>query len=833
MLAVLALTAACALHGDVATPKDSLQLDAHVEYLRPAAGTELSYDELTREPACTQFKRSKSTPNFGGAAGAVWLRFQADLTAAAPTQWRLVVRFPGLDKVCVYWPLVSGKTTEECVTRKTESARWESGRLLFAVPAGYSSASPVHLYARSDYWLKVPLELATADALLRTERGDEFDWGLYHGLMLAFSLIGLVFYIGARDRTHLYFSLHVAALTLALLIWHGELTRFDPAGDWLTQLLLAAAGLFVTAGACFYQSFLDTRTQLQRAHRLLQICLWLGLAPGVLVWLWPQAVTRLVGALGLFWLGTILWATSQRVRQGYRPAQILLAAITVLLLGVFFAAASAVGLPLLPPDLAVHLVQFGGLLATGLLSVGMMLRVRSLVAERDQASEIAMANQKLAMHRLLHDEITGLTKRSKFREDLQARLQEARRHAHKLALVSLCLDNFRALSHALSQEDRDEALAETALRLRESLAPGELLGSISSDSFVWLTQQGDAGDNYSELRARCNHLRSLLSAPLARARGASLHTSMGIALYPQHSSSAESLLRNSDEALYRAQQQGGGVNEMFQPAMSGHSERNLELSKDLQQAILRNELELYYQPIIPLDGSGLYSAEALLRWNYKGKIVTPDQFIPAAEASGLIIPISDWVLRQAGRQVAEWRRRKLPVLSVSVNISAQEFRPDNFVQRIESALAETSAPGSGIVLELTEGMLVDDLGGAANILNHLASSGIKAAVDDFGVGYSSLSYLRNLPVQSIKIDRSFLKGVPNEMEAVSVINAIITMGRELGLKITAEGIETPEQMNFLARRGVTAGQGWLFAKAMPAAAFEAWVQQPRNTRKSA
>jgi diguanylate cyclase len=827
MLAALALAAVCSAPADIAVPQDILALDDAIQVLRE---TDEPRDlaAVTRSPDCHRFVPAAGvTPSFAG-AGSAWLRFRADLSSAPLQQWRLSLRAVGLNEVCVHWPLRDGRVATDCALRESAPQRWASGRLLFQVPADHAPLGLVHVHARSSYWLRLPLELGTTDALLARDPTAEFDWGLYYGLLLAIAAFGLMFFFGARDAIHIYFALHIAVLAVGLMTWHGQLTRFDPSGWTVTRMLFALVGLFVASGSGFYQRFLETRQHAPTVHHLLNGCQWLGALLAVLIWIWPEPTTGGVSALALAWVLVVLWVSAVRLRQRYQPAALVFAAVLSLLAGIFLSTSSGLGLSLLDPHLSLQLMQVGALTTATLLTAGMVLRVRQLIRERDQASELALANQKLALHRISHDEVTGLPKRSKFREDLQARLVEAQRCGHQLALVTLSPDNFRALGHALGQDESDAALTETTLRLREVLAPGEMLGSVGSSNFIWLTRQGKPDGDHTELRTRCNALRATLAAPLTRARGASLSFSMGAALYPQHGNSAEVLLRDSDEALYRAQQSGTAI-EIFQPAQGGHGERNLELSKDLQQAILRDELELHYQPIVPFnDATGLFSAEALMRWNHKGEMIPPDRFVRLAEASGLILPLSDYVLRGACRQLAEWRRRRQPVLSVSVNISAQEFRLPGFTERVERALAYSAAPASGLVLELTEGVLVEDLAAAAKILARLAELGVKVAVDDFGVGYSSLSYLRNLPVNSIKIDRSFLQGIPDEAEAISVIGAIITMGRDLGLKLTAEGIETEAQMHFLARRGVHAGQGWLFAKAMPATAFEAWLLQRRS-----
>lgn len=829
MLAILALATSCLVSTEIVVPVEGLALTHQLEVLREDANA-LSFDEVSGATACERFKPADGLPNYGGAGGGVWVRFRADLSAAAPSQWRLAVRFPGLDKVCVYWPLSDGQTHTDCAER-LESAdhehgasRWQSGRLLFAVPETYNGEGITYVYAESANWLRLPLELATVDALLQQEPRDEFDWGLYFGLMLAFAVFGLMFFTGVHDRTYLYFALHVVTLTLAMLMWHGQLTRFDPSGWSLTRGIFSMAALFMASGAGFYQLFLNTQNHLPAAHRLLDICLWLSFAMGAFMWIWPGPLTQLVGVVAIVWVLGVVWASLGRLLQGYRPAALVLGVISLLLAGIILAVIRAFGLRLVHSDLAFYLLHSGGLVTAVLLGLGMIWRIRKLITERDHAGDLALANQRLALHRMSHDELTGLPRRVKFREILDARLAESRSTSKTWALVSVSLDNFRSLSHAIGQDTSDAVLNESVLRLKDHMHAEDLLG-ILGHSFVWLTEQGRDDQDHAELRARCRGLQAGLSAPLSKARGTSLQVSMGFAVYPQHETSAEALMRRSDEALYQAQQKKNGL-EAFHPSRAGHSERELEMSRDLQQAILRDELELFFQPIVSFTGAHhVLAAEALVRWRRDGKLVLPDRFISVAESSGLIVPLSDWVLRRACRQLSDWRRARLPVLSISVNISPNEFRLPGFVSRIEQALKETNAPASGLVLELTEGVLVEDLQAAGEVLNQLTALGLKTAVDDFGVGYSSLSYLRNLPVSIIKIDRSFLKGIPAEAEAVSVISAIITMGRDLSLKVTAEGVETTEQEQFLIQRGVNSGQGWLFGKAMPVSEFESWLQQ--------
>jgi diguanylate cyclase (GGDEF)-like protein len=816
MIAALLLAAGCSAPQAFSVPGEFLDVLPGTE-ARVFYGPAPTLSDITRPPGCQEFKLLTGTPNFGGRPGNVWLRFRPVFPDDASASWRLVVRFAGLEKVCVYWP-VPGGTADQCLDRVSHLDHWRSGRLVFAPPADLDSARPVHLYAESRMWLKVPVELATVDYLLRTESRNELAWGMYYGLLVMIIVVSLALYAGQRDRASLYFALKIVMLTLWLALWQGRFLAWDTAGFSFIHVTPVLAGLFLVFGSRFYQHFLQTRLHARATHALLEACFWAGLVFGPLVTLVPEARPWLAPVF-LGWLGAVLWAAAVRLRHRYWPAFWVLLAVSVLIVALFLNSLAAFGVLLLEARLTLHLLYAGNLAAAAFLVAGLVSQVRLLAAERDRATEVASANRNLALYRAHFDELTGLRNRAKFREDLQERIATPAAGPRRLAVITASPERFREMNQALGHDGGDAVLVELAERLRGALRAGELLARIGPATFA-LALELDPDDGVPGLEARCAALRKALAAPLMSGRGASLSVTLGGALYPDHGAAAEQLLRCSEMGHDHARD--GGALRLFEPGLYRQAEHYLEMNQDLRAAISRDQLELHFQPLCRLEDGQLLAAEALLRWTRKGQPVPPDQFIPVAESGELIEPLTDWVFREAARQSRDWRARGLHI-PLCVNVSAPQFRLPNFIGRIERALKEFDVPPELLMLEITESLLMDDLSATRATLAQLRERGIQVAVDDFGVGYSSLAYLRTLPVASIKIDRSFLVGVPHEAESVAVINAIIALGKDLLLHVIAEGVETQAQLDFLLAHGVSVGQGFLLAKPMPAGSLEQWL----------
>lgn len=447
--------------------------------------------------------------------------------------------------------------------------------------------------------------------------------------------------------------------------------------------------------------------------------------------------------------------------------------------------------------------------------------------QRDHANEIALSSQRLALHRAQYDELTRLPNRSKFRNDLQELISQNSVQHRRFALITVGLDHFSAVNHALGHKVGDGILNEIANRLTRHFSENTLLARTGPDLFSWVIDidKGDAG--IAALSESCETLQKILSAPLELANGVTLASSLGCALYPDHAKSAEQLLQACDTALHWAKEHGHrGFLKMYEPSMQEIASNALELNKDLHNALERGQLEFHYQPIVSLVDNKLLGVEALARWRREdGSYLPPDKFIPIAEGGDLLRPFTDWTISTACNQMADWRKRGIPVPYLSFNLSATQMRLSHVDDDILRQMHKTGVPGNALVVEITEGALLDNLDAARAMLSHLRQQGLRVAVDDFGVGYASPNYLRALPVDILKIDGSFLKDVPQSAEATSLLNGIIDIGHNLQLKIVTECIETLEHAAYVSSRGVTSGQGFWFSRALPATELETWMRQ--------
>jgi EAL domain-containing protein (putative c-di-GMP-specific phosphodiesterase class I) len=301
-------------------------------------------------------------------------------------------------------------------------------------------------------------------------------------------------------------------------------------------------------------------------------------------------------------------------------------------------------------------------------------------------------------------------------------------------------------------------------------------------------------------------------------------TSIGISLYPHDGDSIESLMKNADTAMYHAKSMGRNNFQFFSPEMNWFNNERLLLENSLHRALECGEFTVHYQPQADIASGRLVGAEALIRWHHPERgMVSPLEFIPLAEENGMILPIGTWVLREVCRQIKVWRERGLTDLRFAVNLSPRQFHQENLVGKIISILREFDVPATSLELEITEGSIMENADAAVGLLNQLNQHGLSIAIDDFGTGYSSLSYLKRLPVSKLKIDRSFVMDIPGDPDDSAIAIAVIQLGRNLGLKVVAEGVETAEQQQFLSDQGCDMMQGYWYSKPLDAASFEAFA----------
>ncbi|MQP67218.1 EAL domain-containing protein [Niveispirillum sp. SYP-B3756] len=412
------------------------------------------------------------------------------------------------------------------------------------------------------------------------------------------------------------------------------------------------------------------------------------------------------------------------------------------------------------------------------------------------------------------DPLTNMPNRVLMTESLNGAVERAGQSGRALAVIFLDLDRFKHVNDSLGHAIGDALLRQVAERLQENLPAGHLAGRLGGDEFLIVLENMDGADEVTNLARR------LLNA-LTRAYpidGQILHVgaSAGIAMYPGDGDDSISLMRHADVAMYAAKAMGGGTFKFFDRAMTERAMIILRTEASLRDALADDALHIHYQPKIDLETGAVAGAEALVRWNHAGRMISPAEFIPIAEETGLIIDLGYWVLTQVCRDTASWHRR-LPGLSIAVNVSARQLAERDFADRAIAIVRRAGLSPSMFTLEVTESVVMRDVANQMVVLNTLRLAGFRIAVDDFGTGYSSLSYLRQLPVTMLKIDRSFVNDVPGD---AAIAATVIALGKKLGLTTVAEGVETQEQYDWLRQEGCDQAQGYLISRPIPAMRFE-------------
>ena len=464
-----------------------------------------------------------------------------------------------------------------------------------------------------------------------------------------------------------------------------------------------------------------------------------------------------------------------------------------------------------------------------------------------------VTDRRVAEDRIRHlanyDVLTGLPNRRQLIWRTERALEHARQLGHNAALLLIDLDRFKNVNDTLGHAAGDELLMEVARRLRGCVrhtdqvmegaieAAGtrshrtlEAIGRLGGDEFVALLPE--VVDDQDAERVANRILEAMREPIFVAGQECFVTASVGIAMFPRDGLNIADLMRNSDVAMYSAKTAGRNAAAVYSPQLAGRGREKLELESHLHKAIERSELVLHYQPKVDVRAARMVGTEALMRWQHGGVLVPPGDFIPLAEETGLIVPLSEWAVREAARQAKIWQQSFGFADSIAVNLPSRLFERSDLVESIHQSVAAYGLPHNAILLEITENNLMRDLHNVSLSLHRLNEIGVEIAIDDFGTGYSSLAYLTTLPISELKIDRSFVRDLGITPQSSAVVSAIIALARSLGLRVIAEGVENLRQMDVLHRLGCGLMQGFLFSKALPPDDLENWLQQTVLPRKA-
>jgi diguanylate cyclase (GGDEF)-like protein len=464
-------------------------------------------------------------------------------------------------------------------------------------------------------------------------------------------------------------------------------------------------------------------------------------------------------------------------------------------------------------------------LLTHALGLGGSLALRSSLRNRYEALRRLHGHMhdldraEAELERLaFYDPVTGLPNRSLFQDRLQLQIDRSQRQGNGFALFYIDLDRFKLVNDTLGHATGDLLLGEAAARMKETLRRSDTLARLSGDEFTLIVADARTERGLDVVATKI--IESMQQAFVIDCREIFINASIGVSLYPDDGEDAATLIRNADTAMYRAKRAGRGRYVFYSPAMNAENKNRMRLESSLRRAIDRGEFLLHYQPRIDLQTRRINGFEALLRWQdpHEG-LIPPGAFVPLAEDTGLIVPIGYWVIETACRQLRAWHDHGHPDLVMAINLSARQFQEPELVDRVAQTLSELDLPPDSVEFELTETILMEDAEWSLQQLKRLRALQTTISIDDFGVGYSSLSYLRRLPINALKIDRTFVADVPGNSEGEAIIRAVISLADALHLQVVAEGIETETQHDFLVAASCVQGQGFLYGR--PSGAAEA------------
>jgi diguanylate cyclase (GGDEF)-like protein len=626
--------------------------------------------------------------------------------------------------------------------------------------------------------------------------GSSYVLALALAQALAAALVASLLFASSRlyRKTYLF---HWALGWVALAVFHAT-ERLVPALSGMAGWLQSGWLLFGT-----FELVRRRPVRLRLARWTLGTLAILGALSGAFA---PPGIRSVVA--GTACAVAAWWLSRARARQGgigftFAAAALLASSLQLFAAAVFFN--------------SLYL-RYAELVLQALLGASM---IACLLDDEREAAELATYEIE---HLAYHDALTGLPNRPLFTDRLIVALAQANRGDQKLAVFFLDLDRFKDINDSLGHSTGDSLLKAVAERIRTCIEEGDTAARFGGDEYTLLIPRVEHIEEAAKIAEKI--IETLKIPFVISGQELFVTTSIGISIFPHDGVDPETLVRNADTAMYRAKEQGRDNYQLYAPEMNARALERLALENMLRRALKQNELTVHYQPLIDLGSGAIAGVEALVRWQHPERgLLLPAHFISTAELSGLILPIGDWVLRTACRQIHVWNQRLGLDLTVSVNLSARQFSQPDLVAQVRNALQETGLEPELLELEITESNAMQNAENTIRTLRELKAAGVRISMDDFGTGYSSLNYLKRFPIDTLKLDQSFVRDSTTDASDAAIISAVIVMAHSLNLKVVAEGVETKEQLDFLRHRDCDTIQGFYFSAPLAAEELEPYLMQ--------
>jgi diguanylate cyclase len=826
----------CALPDPVSLVEGaSLRLDGAQRFVVADPERRLNPDTLLRLPACEALGKAddaRPSPQRGQRSWSV-LRVRLPSTES---DWALRVPYSGMREVCTYWPLQQGGWRTECAGLAPEGPAdiiRGQAQPVFLLPPDLDTTRPILLSGESPFVRLYPIEVAPLGEILRATEVNRLRTGLYYGLLIAIVAYGLLLFYSTREYTVLAFGAYIGLFGAGLFFLEGyHADWLGPGWGALTinAPYLILAGCFL-AGCLFLSGFLRTREGQPWMHYVLWGAGWGSVGLMLLAGLSPASSWWSAEAGGLLFPIAGLAVAGNAVRVGRAHAGPLLIGFAMLVVAIFAATLMRTGwLPAIGID-SLDVLRVGPLLAGLALGFAIERQMVTLRRQRDRASLLADTHQRIALYRAQFDSVTSLPNRNRFAELLSERIAagEGRR---VFGLLCIDLDRFKSLRHILGHDNAKDILVAVADRLRRFETGGRVLGRIEADEFALLVPlAADQEMAIAALEEIARAINAGVAVPFSvDGQDVRVTASIGGTLYPFDGNSGERLFHQCEAAIFEAKEAGGDGFALFGTSEGPGIHDRWRIRTRLSRALDKGKLEVYYQPIIDLRSGTVVQLEALTRWQDEllGEVM-PSQFIPVAESFNLIDDLSRQMINEVCEAMQSWREDGMICPQVAINVSPRQLRDGRLHHELLGQLKQHRLPCELISVEITENTLVENLASAQVMLAALTEEGIKITVDDFGVGYSSLTYLRSLPVDALKIDRSFISRLGESPEEETLVMSILDLARNLGLKVVGEGVENSTQVRLLRRHGCDMAQGYLFGRPAPKAEILDRLRRARVT----